>query len=217
MNKIPADDRTDSDDVDSDPLHIDLGIGRDPPFPFLICGFRISAEEVRLRLTDLLRTQQVRRPPGLTWFVHQFGGSRCMQTTLLGYAVRLPTDPHTQKILSDLFSAHADTLEEQLTDEALAALFAQLHTLFPQEGLAYGTEALLVGAPATTFSTLQDREIFAVCHRDEPSRRYIDCSFDRCDFFTCGTFSESHKDALLQLGQAIGMTPCVMLLWGNSD
>jgi hypothetical protein len=217
MHKLPTDNRLDSDERQSSPLHIDLGFGSDPPFPFLIGGFLIDSDGSRQLATESLRTQQGSRPPGLTWFQHQYGGARCIQAALLGYAVRLPTDPHTQQILRELYSAHADTVQEQLTDKALCTIHTQLHTLFPETGLVYGTEALLVSAPCESLHALKGREVFTVRHAVEPSRRYIDCSFDRCDFLACGTFSDAHTSALRAIGQAVGMTPRVLLLWGNSD
>ena len=92
-------------------------------------------------------------------------------------------------------------------------LFAQLHTLFPQKGLAYGTEALLVGA--RPFLHAKDRGVGPCAYRDEPNTDATSTAplIAASTSLPAVRFPESLQDgALLQLGQAVGMTPCVMLL-----
>lgn len=129
--------------------------GGDPPFPFFVAGFSVGEREFLPLDID------ASMPTGICRFSHQYGGTSCLQASIIGYGAALTPELRRSVKLREMHVAwwkSAGAAFSSIELDELEAAFST-HGKFPR--LARGEEGLLEFEECDPIAALQSCEVLS--------------------------------------------------------
>jgi hypothetical protein len=195
-------------------IDVDLGEDDDPPFPFLVAGFVAGENVAEADLLAAFARRVAGMPPGACVYRHQYGGLTCHQATLVGYGVDVPADDAVRTAIAEIIARWWESFGEPIEPRELQRWQRALGTMLPG-GVRGGEEAFLRSLEGPPISCLRGLPVVRPVP-DLPGELRMELPGEG-QVTLAGVYGDEHERALQQVGEDVGTTPIVALLWGNSD